>query len=216
MLIKFNQATVLRDENGSLHSFSNNIVYDTSSGVFSEEQAREFINQGLAQESFEIIPTGSLDITENGTYDVTQLAQVIANISGSSTEKEEGLITVSEDTTQIEITFSNSHTTLPYLLVGWDSSNNSTDFTADGITSFSIVFNLPSITTDNLYLANGSYRNFFKAWGYRQSTRMGGSYVFSADAGGSLSNTGGVLTAGTSSTGIWKAGQPIKWVAYWS
>ena len=61
-----------------------------------------------------IIPSGSLEITENGTYDVTKLESIIAAIP--SIEMESGTI-IFKNNNNYDILFSNQHDTAPTFYV---------------------------------------------------------------------------------------------------
>lgn len=67
-----------------------------------------------------IVPTGSQTVTENGTYDVTALAQMIVSVSGgggSGLEYEEGTWSPSGNPSRGTVNFQNSHTTPPVIIV---------------------------------------------------------------------------------------------------
>ncbi|MBR1910380.1 MAG: hypothetical protein IJ821_07325 [Lachnospiraceae bacterium] len=60
-------------------------------------------------------PSGSINISENGTYDVAAFAEAVVNVSGGGggLEYETGSITPQEDTELLEIPFSNQHNSSP-------------------------------------------------------------------------------------------------------
>lgn len=67
-----------------------------------------------------IIPVGSLSITDNGTFDVTNYASAEVNVP--QIEVETGTFTPSSDVTDALINFTNTHSTYPSLVVIIDQS----------------------------------------------------------------------------------------------
>ena len=121
MLVKFKQATVLRGEDGYLRSFGSGTVYDTFTGVLTEDQAQELIAEGLAEESIEVIPSGTVSLNAIGLYDVAryQFAQV-DNVK----QFETGEITITEDSLrEVTVNFSNHHETIPNFAMAFDTNN---------------------------------------------------------------------------------------------
>lgn len=77
MKIKALKAFTVRDsETGNLSSIAHGAVAEVSSTL-----GASLISDGLAEAYTLITPTGSIEITTNGTVDVTQYASAVVNVS---------------------------------------------------------------------------------------------------------------------------------------
>lgn len=75
-IIKTYSAFTVRDsETGKLMSFAGNSVYTVGDTL-----GEGLIDDGLAEAYTEIDPTGSVTLTANDTYDVTQYESVVVNV----------------------------------------------------------------------------------------------------------------------------------------
>ena len=67
--------TTLNSETGALTSYAYNTVYTVADAL-----ATSLIADGLAEAYSEIDPSGSTNVSANGTYDVTQYETVVVNV----------------------------------------------------------------------------------------------------------------------------------------
>lgn len=75
-IIKTKQSfTTVDSETGALTSYAYNTVYTVADAL-----ATSLIADGLAEAYTEIDPSGSINITENGSHDVTQYESVVVNV----------------------------------------------------------------------------------------------------------------------------------------
>lgn len=75
-IIKTKQSfTTLNSETGALTSYAYNTVYTVADAL-----ATSLIADGLAEAYSEIDPSGSISVSANGTYDVTQYETVVVNV----------------------------------------------------------------------------------------------------------------------------------------
>lgn len=173
--------------------------------------------------------SGSQTITQNGTVDVSTLAQVIVNVAGgggTGLEYETGTYTTSSNIARATISFSNTHTTTPILVCMADVTG-----TANTTTN-----------TNHLFCYFDPYRAFgygypYSSSGYRYALAY---YGYRGTSTSSIS-TGGVLVQynsdNTSSTDTsysrywatasafypysnstsryWRSGRTYKWYAVW-
>lgn len=169
---------------------------------------------------------GSETKTQNGTYDVTTLAELIVNVSGSSgLVYESGTFTTSSDTAAANISFANTHSDAPWLILMTDVSG------ASG-----------SSTSSNILFA---YLDYYKAFGngipysssalryesvymlYRGSSGISSTTVHtqynSDDTGDSSTSYArfwakktGFHATSNATTRYWRSGRTYKWIAVWN
>ena len=93
-IIKTKQSfTTLNSETGALTSYAYNTVYTVADAL-----ATSLIADGLAEAYTEIDPSGSINITENGSHDVTQYETAVVAVpepSGSETVTANGTYDIS-------------------------------------------------------------------------------------------------------------------------
>lgn len=172
---------------------------------------------------------GSKTVTENDTYDVTNLAQLVVNVAGgggSGLEYETGTYTPSSDIARPTIQWANTHSEAPILVLF-------SDMTGTGHNA-----------TNSNY--NFMYCDFYKLWGhgipYSSSGFRYAVAYFSYRASSTSSITSSSLicsnnSSSTSSSGTsyprywasptdfhpysnstsryWRAGRTFNWIAVW-
>ena len=171
---------------------------------------------------------GSETKTVNGTYDVTNLAQIIVNVAGggSGLKYETGEYTPSSDIARPTITFSNSHTEAPVFVL------------------FSDMTRTAHSATDSNY--NFMYCDFYKLWGHGIPYSASGFryavvyYSYRASSTTSVSSSGFLIPNNSDSTSssstsyprywvsptdfhpysasnsrYWRSGRTYKWIAVW-
>lgn len=179
---------------------------------------------GGTTEFFEV--SGSQTFNQNGTFDVTTLAQAIISVAGGGggLEYETGTYTPTTDTARPSISFSKSHTDAPVLVALVDSSS------ASGITS----------SSNTLFCFFDPYKLFGNGYPYSTSaTRYAVAYYSYRSSNGHSSsgvliqhnsdNTGSSSTSYTkywctntgfhpysnSSSRYFRANRNYKWIAVW-
>ena len=94
-IIKTKQSfTTLNSETGALTSYAYNTVYTVADAL-----ATSLIADGLAEAYTEIDPSGSINIAENGSHDVTQYETAVVAVpepSGSETVTANGTYDISD------------------------------------------------------------------------------------------------------------------------
>lgn len=173
--------------------------------------------------------SGSETKTANGTYDVTNLAQLIVNVAGGGTsglEFETGTWEPSSDIAKGEITWSRTHTEAPVLVLLADMTG-----TADTTTQSNYIF---------------AWCDYYKLWGSgvpQSSSAFRYANVYFTFRGASTTSTStatyacsqnsdSTTSSGTgyprywvsptafhpytnSSSRYWRAGRTYKWIAIW-
>lgn len=166
---------------------------------------------------------GSETKTQNGTYDVTTLAELIVNVSGSTVEMESGTYTPSSAQSRPTISFSKTHSEPPVLAVAGIQSFPSETSSAiafylidfERILGFPVKYN----STTNRY-------GFVYCWYRGTGTTASGSAVTlqcgASDPGsGSNSyfryyaNESALMPYTNSGQRYWRSGVAITWKAYW-
>ena len=171
--------------------------------------------------------SGSETKTQNGTYDVTTLAQLIVNVSGggsSGLTYETGTYTPTSDIAQPTISFTGSHTNPPIFVAMSDAS------AASGITSSS---NTSWCLIDHYRIAGAGwpYSTSASRYGvciytYRSSNNSstGNSQIqYNSDNAGTASSsyyqywaTASAFKPGSGSTSrYWRKNRTYKWIAVW-
>lgn len=172
---------------------------------------------------------GSETKTENGTYDVTNLAQLIVNVAGgggSGLEYETGTYEPTSDIARPQILWSNTHTEAPVLVYMCDVTG-----TAHSATNSNYVF----IFADPYKLWGKGYP--YSSSGYRYANVW---YCYRSSSTSSISAAGSMIANNSDSTSYsttgyprywasptdfhpytnstsryWRAGRTFKWIAVW-
>ena len=164
--------------------------------------------------------SGSDTVTTNDTYDVTNLAQLIVNVSGSGgLEYETGTLTPTSDASTPIIEFSNTHTDIPSYI-------NIVDTTGTTATSSSCLY----WTFMNWYTAFGAVvkttnsANMYGRYQYGYKSSSGAS-AGNIDCTNTGSSSGGLYYLVStdrfgpycgSGNRYWRSGRTYKWIAVWA
>jgi len=170
---------------------------------------------------------GSQTVTQNGTVDVTNLAQIIVSVSGGSgLTYETGTWTPTSDIARGEISFANTHSEAPILIALSDATG-----TANAVTNsnMSFVFFDPYKAFGAGFPYNSTgLRYVFNFYGYRGTSTGSIScsgFMCSKNSG----NTGSSDTSyprywasptkfypySNSDSRYWRSGRTYKWYAVW-
>ena len=172
---------------------------------------------------------GSQNITQNGTVDVTNLAQVIVNVAGgggSGLVYETGTYSPAENIAQPTISFANTHTDTPLFVMIVDSNNDY--FGTNNANMFVYYIDWFKLTGGCIYASSttkyygvvvGSYR--FAATSTNTTTK---NLTYpSTDTGSSSANypkywvtQTGFRPYTNSDTRYWCSGRTYKWIAVWA
>ena len=158
---------------------------------------------------------GSETKTANGTYDVTNLAQLIVNVSGgggSGLVYESGTYSPSADIAQPTISFSNVHNSKPFLVLISDTTGTA-----------------QSTNNSEVYWAYIDWDTLFS-----QNIRVGSTYYYARRQGGYKGTSSGMASTGSNDTSnnttyvssssfkpsngtnyYWRSGRTYKWIAVW-
>ncbi len=171
--------------------------------------------------------SGSETKIANGTYDVTNLAELVVAVSSSGLNYETGTYTPSQDVAEPLIYYSNSHTDTPIFIVFEDATNTYAD------TKYSnqlfIYCDFEKILGASLYPSSTSMNYVFAFYRYRTTnvSSFASSNTFmshpSSDTTESSNsyprywaNTERFRPNSNSSTRYWRAGRTYKWIAVWA
>lgn len=166
---------------------------------------------------------GSETKTENGTYDVASLAQLVVNVAGGGgLTYETGTYTPSEDIARPTINFTNSHTDTPILVMFADATG--TDHTVTNSNYACIIANINGFTGGGVPSSATSNRRYGVAsYVYRSSSSpsQGASGITSLTSSSSgsglkywVTNTG-FIPSSASTSRYWRTGRTYKWIAVW-
>lgn len=167
-------------------------------------------------------PTGTLEISENGTFDVAAYATALVNVPGL--EYETGTWEPSTDIARGTISFSNTHTGVPFL-VALSDATGTTDGTANTNYTFTFFdfYNAFGVGSPN---SASMFRYATATYVYRSSSSIGvgGAHCTTNSDSTSASSTAysrywvtptGFMPYTNSTSRYWRAGRTYKWYAVW-
>lgn len=171
---------------------------------------------------------GSQTLSQNGTFDVTSLAQVVVSVAGGGggLEYEEGTFTLSSDSNRPTVSFSNSHSKAPALIAFVDATNSSN--TATNTNWLWAWVDYYKLFGTHLYYSSSALRYASAFYTYRGSgtsslTSSGTHCSYNSDT----SSASGVSYPrywatetefhpySNSTSRYWRAGRTYKWIAVW-
>lgn len=168
---------------------------------------------------------GSETKTQNGTYDVTNLAQLIVNVAGGggSAEIETGTYIPASDIAKATISFSNTHTKLPVFAMmidadGYSSTSNS------NITWYYVCWE--QLIGGAVYVSSSSLRYGEVRYQYRVTNSSSlssqvSNLTYAESAGNSSISypkywvTESAMYPYSSSSRYWRKDRHYKWIAVW-
>ena len=170
---------------------------------------------------------GSQEITQNGTYDVTALAQLVVNVSGgggSGLPYETGTYKPSEDTARPTISFTNTHTKMPIFILMVDNDGY---LSTSNTGMYWYYINWEQLFSP-VYPSETSYRYGEERHSYRSTnattiTGTNTSITYPEANTTTSSNTyprywvteSGFRPYCSSSSRYWRANRNYKWIAIW-
>lgn len=167
---------------------------------------------------------GSETKTQNGTYDVSSLAEIVINVAGGGggLTYETGTYSPSADIARPTISFTNAHTDPPILVMFADATG--TDHTATSSNYACIIANINAFIGGGVPSnASSNCRYGIASYVYRSSTNpsqaaSGITSLTSSSSGSGLlywvTNTG-FIPSSASTSRYWRAGRTYKWIAVW-
>jgi hypothetical protein len=171
--------------------------------------------------------SGSQTIEENGTFDVTNLASIIVAVTGGGgLEYESGTWEPASDIARGSISFTNSHSEAPAVIVLSDATG-----TAHSATNSNYVFvwfDYYKLDGKGVPYSSSGFRYataFFNYRGSSTSSISTGGYICSQNSGNTSSSGASYPRYWASPTGFhpytnstsryWRAGRTYKWLAIW-
>lgn len=157
---------------------------------------------------------GSETKTENGTYDVTTLAQLIVNVSGGGgLVYETGQFKPTSDIAEPTISFANAHTSRP-ILIGLAESSNASVFATDSILSWFFFSWYDAFGTS--YLQKSGTNEYSRyCFFYKTSSGVSnGSTLYTNTTMARISNSQFKPYAASSSR-YYRANHTYNWIAVW-
>ena len=170
---------------------------------------------------------GSGTKTQNGTYDVTSLAQLIVNVSGgggSGLTYETGTYTPTSNIARPTISFTNSHSTFPVFVGMYDTSAASSITGSSNLTF--VYFDVYAWTAGSFPYSTSASRYAVAYYSYRSSnsTSSSGATVAYSNANTSSESssysrywvtTSAFYPYTASNSRYWRSGRTYKWIAVW-
>lgn len=174
-----------------------------------------------------VTPSGSQTFTENGTFDVTSLAEAVINVAGGGgggMEFEVGEWTPTEDLTRGTVEFTRTHSEAPVFVVLFAPSDSMS--LNSSIEEFSYFDFYKMFNGAPMVMSGTSYYSLVK-WLYRSSsTNFSSNWVgiiYKSDNPSSSSKSyprywvteNEFHPYANSSSRYWRAGRTYKWLAIW-
>lgn len=173
---------------------------------------------------------GSETVTQNGTFDVTNLAQMVVNVAGgggSGLEYEEGELTLSEDSSRLTVSFANSHSEAPALIVFVDATSTANTTT---YTNWSWVwFDFYKLWGSRIYYSSSAMRYAIAYYTYRANSTSSLSVTstmcqYNSDSSSASGTSYPKYWAtntefhpySNSTSRYWRSGRTYKWLAVWA
>ena len=173
--------------------------------------------------------SGSETKTQNGTYDVTTLAEIIVSVSGgggSGLVYETGTYKPSSDTAKPTISFSNNHSELPIFAMMIDANGYTSVANSNVIW---VYYNWERLIDGGVYTSSTALRYGEVRYSYR-GTSASSITASIASISYPESNTGtsnstyprysvtesGMYPYTSSTSRYWKANRTYKWIAVWN
>ena len=182
---------------------------------------------GLSAQLSQLVGSGSRTVTENGTYDVRALAQMIVNVPGGL-DFETGTWTPAEDVARGEIAFARSHDKAPMLILVMDKTGTA-DTSANSMRAmvYADLLQLggcgidysPSADTWRYALALAVFRSS----SITQLSTATTQCAYSSEEEGDDTSASAKYWAesdrfypyGGSSSRYWRTGRTYAWIAVW-
>lgn len=174
-----------------------------------------------------IVPTGSQTITANGTVDVTALAEVIVNVAGSGgLEYETGTWTPDSDIARGAVSFANTHTEAPALILLADTTG-----TSDTTTNTGMVYayvDPEKLWGNGFPYSSSAFRYVVNYYTYRgnSTTSLSSSALICSHTSSETNNAAnlyprywatetGFQPYTNSTSRYWRSGRTYSWIAIW-
>lgn len=169
---------------------------------------------------------GSQTITTNNTYDVTNLAEVIVNVSGGGgggLVYETGTYKPTSNVAQPTINFANSHNELPIFVMMADASHN---YNTTTYTNYYWSYqNFNTMFGSGVPYSSSAERYGLVSWIHRtngsSNTSQGAVQISSTTGTSGSSDLGYWLStswfkpSSNSTSRYWRSTQTYKWIAIW-
>ena len=170
--------------------------------------------------------SGSETKTANGTYDVTNLASLVVNVSGGGgLEYEDGTYTTEADIARPTINFAKTHSKPPLFIGMSDSTGTTTSDTTNYAFSF---FDLYQLTGEGYPYSSSSFRYGLACYAYKASgsstataAETAITYNYTNAGSGSKeysrywADESSFYPSSASTSRKWRAGRTYKWIAIW-
>lgn len=174
---------------------------------------------------------GSETFTQNGTYDVSALAQAVVNVAGGGgggLEYETGTWTPASDIARGSISYAKTHTNLPFIIILNDTGASSAIPSANSNAQMIYMCHASLDGTVYLQATSGSTLRYGNVWAFYVNSSASSitnttiSLTNSPDAGSSnfsypryWTTESEFYPSSNSTTRYWRAGRTYKWTAVW-